>query len=55
MHLLKKKTTIESIEDLESLRFLELGYKVKMLKMSNKSIAIDIKEDLLKVRKLVKK
>ena len=51
----KKKTTIESIEDLESLRFLELGYKVKMLKMSNKSIAIDIKEDLLKVRKLVKK
>ena len=51
----KKKTTIESIEDLESLRFLELGYKVKMLKMSNKSIAIDIKEDLLKVRKLIKK
>ena len=50
-----KKTTVESIEDLESIRFLELGYKIKMLKMSNKSIAVDIKEDLLKVRKLVKR
>jgi len=50
----KKKTTIESIEDLESIRFLELGYKIKMLKMSDKSVAVDTKEDLLKVRKLVK-
>ena len=52
---LKKKTNIESIEDLESIRFLELGYKVKMLKMSNKSVAVDTKEDLLKVRKLIKR
>ena len=51
----KKKTNIESIEDLESIRFLELGYKIKMLKMSNKSVAVDTKEDLLKVRKLVKR
>jgi 3-deoxy-manno-octulosonate cytidylyltransferase (CMP-KDO synthetase) len=50
-----KKTNLESIEDLESIRFLELGYKVKMLKMSNKSVAVDTKEDLLKVRKLVKR
>jgi 3-deoxy-manno-octulosonate cytidylyltransferase (CMP-KDO synthetase) len=50
----KKKTTLESIEDLESNRFLELGYQVKMLKMSNKSVAVDTKEDLEKVRKLVK-
>ena len=50
-----KKTNIESIEDLESIRFLELGYKIKMLKMSNKSIAVDTKEDLLKVKNLVKK
>ena len=49
----KKKTPLESIEDLESNRFLELGYQIKMLKMSNKSIAVDTKEDLLKVRKLV--
>lgn len=50
----KKKTTLESIEDLESNRFLELGYQVKMLKMSNISVAVDTKEDLVKVRKLVK-
>jgi len=51
---IKKKTTLESIEDLESNRFLELGYQVQMLKMSNKSVAVDTKEDLVKVRKLVK-
>lgn len=51
----KKKTLLESIEDLESNRFIELGYKIKMLKMSNKSIAVDTKEDLLKVRRLIKK
>ena len=51
---IKKKTKLESIEDLESNRFLELGYNVKMLKMSDKSIAVDTKEDLVKVRKLVK-
>ena len=50
----KKKTTLESIEDLESNRFLELGYQIKMIKMSNKSIPVDTKEDLVKVRKLVK-
>ena len=49
-----KKTPLESIEDLESNRFLELGYKIKMLKMSDKSMAVDTKEDLVKVRKLVK-
>ena len=51
---IKKKTTLELIEDLESNRFLEILYQVKMLKMSNKSVAVDTKEDLVKVRKLVK-
>ena len=51
----KKKTLLESIEDLESNRFIELGYKVKMLKMSNKSIAVDSKDDLKKVAKILKK
>ena len=51
---IKKKTSLESIEDLESNRFLEIGYQIKMLKMSNKSIAVDTKEDLVKVKKLVK-
>ena len=42
----KKKTKIEFYEDIEILRFLELGYKVKMIKMSNKSLAVDTKNDL---------
>ena len=49
----KKKTQIESIEDIEYLRFLELGYKIKTLKMSDRSIAVDTKEDLKKVRKVL--
>ena len=47
----KKKTKIEQKEDIEILRFLENGYKVKMLKMSGKSFAIDTNRDLLKARK----
>ena len=35
----KNKTPVESLEDIEILRFLENGYKVKMIKMSNKSLA----------------
>ncbi len=52
---IKKKTLLESIEDLESNRFIELGYKVKMLKMSDRSIAVDTIADLKKVRKMIKK
>ena len=55
-HLLKfsskhKKTPLESIEDCELMRFIELGYEVKLIKMSNKSISIDTKKDLKKVLK----
>ena len=42
----KRKTLIEKIEDIEILRFLELGYKIKMLKLSNSSFSIDTKQDL---------
>ena len=46
----KNKTPIESLEDIEILRFLEDGYKVKMIKMSNKSLAVDNNEDLEKAK-----
>tara|TARA_Y200000002_G_scaffold288841_1_gene242983 strand:- start:362 stop:673 length:312 start_codon:yes stop_codon:yes gene_type:complete len=46
---IKSKTYFESIEDIELLRFLELGVKVKMVEMSKKSIPVDIKEDIKKV------
>ncbi|MDA8727122.1 3-deoxy-manno-octulosonate cytidylyltransferase [Candidatus Pelagibacter bacterium] len=46
----KIKTKLESIEDIEILRFIENGYKVKMIKMSNKSLAVDNKDDLAKAK-----
>ena len=52
--LKNKKTSLESIEDLELNRFVELGFKVKMLKLSNKSISVDTLEDLKKVEKKIK-
>jgi len=51
----KKKTPLEAIEDLELNRFIEIGYQVKMIRMSNKSIAVDTNSDLIKVKKKVKK
>ena len=50
---LRNKTPIEKIEDIELIRFLEMGMEIKMIKMSNKSISIDTKKDLAKIRKLL--
>ena len=47
---IKNKTPIESLEDIEILRFLEHGHRVKMIKMSNKSLAVDNNEDLEKAK-----
>ena len=43
------KTFLEESEDIEILRFLELGYDVRMLEMSNLSIPVDHPSDLEKV------
>lgn len=50
----KKKTPLEKIEDLELNRFVEMGYEVKMIEMSDTSIAVDIKKDIKKVNRLIK-
>jgi len=50
-----KKTPLEKLEDCELLRFLELGHEVKMIKMSNKSVSVDTKENLAEVIKIIKK
>jgi len=44
-----EKTPLEKIEDIEILRFLEMGITVKMVEVSDSSIAVDIPEDLDKV------
>jgi 3-deoxy-manno-octulosonate cytidylyltransferase (CMP-KDO synthetase) len=40
------KTPLEQVEDIEILRFLELGYEVRMLPMSDQSIAVDVPADI---------
>ena len=49
-----KKTKIENLEDIEILRFLELGYNVKMVLLSDNSISVDTKRDVEKVKKILK-
>jgi 3-deoxy-manno-octulosonate cytidylyltransferase (CMP-KDO synthetase) len=44
-----EKTPLENIEDIEILRFLEMGFDVKMVPVSRSSIAVDIPEDLERV------
>jgi 3-deoxy-manno-octulosonate cytidylyltransferase (CMP-KDO synthetase) len=41
-----KKTLFEAEEDIEILRFLEMGFDVQMVKMSNFSIPVDNPEDI---------
>lgn len=50
----KVKTPLESIEDIEILRFLELGYEVKMVPLSGTSMAVDTPEDISKVEMKIK-
>jgi len=40
------KMPLEEVEDIEILRFLELGYEVRMLPMSDQSIAVDVPADV---------
>jgi 3-deoxy-manno-octulosonate cytidylyltransferase (CMP-KDO synthetase) len=47
-----KKTPLEEVEDIEILRFLEAGIKVKMVEVEAGSLAVDIPSD---VDKIVKK
>lgn len=49
----KKKSFLEKNEDIEILRPLEKGYKIKMVKLSNKSISIDTKSDLNRILKIL--
>jgi 3-deoxy-manno-octulosonate cytidylyltransferase (CMP-KDO synthetase) len=44
-----RKTALEEIEDIEILRFLELGFEVKMIPVSGASLAVDIPEDVVRV------
>ncbi len=45
----------EKIEDIEILRFLERGFKIKVILMKKSTQAVDVKKDLIKVRKILLK
>ncbi len=51
----KKKTFLENYEDIEILRFLENGKKVKMIKLNSHSYAIDTYNDIQKVENIIKR
>lgn len=48
------KTPLESIEDIEILRFLELGWEVRMIPMSALSVAVDNPDDVLRAEQAIR-
>ena len=53
-YFLKKKSEIEEMEDIEILRFFDLGIKIKMIKLNSNSVAVDEIADVEKVEKIIK-
>lgn len=51
---LNSKTILENDEDIEILRFLELGYEVRVIELSSNSIAVDTPEDANRVKEFLK-
>lgn len=49
------KAKIETVEDIEILRFIENGFKVQYIEVNSQSVAVDTPNDLDKVRKIVEK
>jgi len=49
----KRKSKIEKIEDIEILRFFETNKKIKMVKVSNSSVAVDEPSDKKKVERIL--
>ena len=45
---ISKKTYLESIEDIELLRALEIGLKIKSVKLSGDSFSVDVFDDYKK-------
>ncbi len=48
-----KKSVLEAPEDIEILRFLDLGIPVRMIEVSSASVAVDVPEDVPRVEDLL--
>ena len=49
-----ERTRNEKIEDIEMLRFLESGYRIKIVKVKSRTIGVDCPEDIVKVENAMK-
>lgn len=47
------KAKAEAVEDIEILRFIENGYKVRYIEVDSETVAVDTPNDLEKVRAIV--
>jgi 3-deoxy-manno-octulosonate cytidylyltransferase (CMP-KDO synthetase) len=47
--------TLEKIEQLEQLRWMENGYKIRVAEVEHDSVSVDVPEDVEKVEKLLAK
>tara|TARA_B100001971_G_C18250718_1_gene577983 strand:+ start:894 stop:1652 length:759 start_codon:yes stop_codon:yes gene_type:complete len=50
-----RKSTLEEPEDIEILRFLDLGIPVRMVEVSEASAAVDVPEDVSRVEQLLER
>lgn len=48
------KTELEAVEDIEILRFLELGWDIRMVSMSDLSVAVDNPEDIIRAEAAIR-
>lgn len=48
-----QKTPIENIEDIEIIRFLELGYNVNMVEVESTSYAVDFPKDIERIERVL--
>ncbi len=49
----EEKTKLEEIEDIEILRFLEMGYDVRMVEVKGSPVAVDTPADLERAKKMI--
>ena len=52
---LHKQTPLEQIEDIELLRALEIGLKIKTIKLKGDSFSVDVEKDYFKAKKKMTK
>tara|TARA_B100000242_G_C42921974_1_gene427493 strand:- start:280 stop:810 length:531 start_codon:yes stop_codon:yes gene_type:complete len=53
--LYNKKSSIEKVEDIEILRFLEKGFRIKVLSLKSNNHPVDVPHDIKIVEKILKR